>query len=110
MSEPAPNERLANLIAVLGDEETRELVRIFLNSAPRLIADIGGTDPDRVRRAAHTLKSSAHQMGASDLAQQAKTIEDRLHEGGPVPTPAELKLLQGQFRSVEKRLKSYAAA
>lgn len=110
MSASAPNDRLANLIAVLGDDETRELVRIFLGSAPRLIADIGGADLDRARRAAHTLKSSAMQMGAVDLSEHARQIEQRLHDGGPAPTAPELKLLQGQFRSTEKRLRGYAGA
>ncbi|MGH7994932.1 MAG: Hpt domain-containing protein [Opitutaceae bacterium] len=108
MSEAASNERLAGLIAVLGDDETRELVRLFLSSTPLLLADMAGPDPDRVRRAAHNLKSSAQQMGASELSEQSRAIEARLHEGGPRPSPAEIALLQGRFRSVEKRLRSYA--
>lgn len=106
----APNDRLANLIAVLGNEETRELVRLFLTSAPKLLADIAGSDAERARRAAHSLKSSAQQMGASDISEQARELENRLAEGGPLPSKPEIALLQARFRSVEKRLRGYAGA
>ncbi len=108
VSGPPPNEKLEGLVAMLGDAEARELVRIYLSSVPKLVAEMAGEDRVRVRRAAHTLKSSSLQMGAADLSAHARELERRLDEGSPLPDAIELKLFQGQVRSVERQLRPFA--
>lgn len=110
MKPTAPNERLAVLEATLGEADTRELVRLFLASAPKLIADIGSADRTHARRAAHSLKSSSLQMGLMDLSRQALEIEARLDAGGPAPSPIELSLLSARVRRAEANLRGYAGA
>lgn len=104
----APNERLAALSQVLGEEETRELVRIFLRTAPRLVGEIGQDDRAEARRAAHSLKSSSSQMGLADLSKQALDIEKRFDAGGAAPSAMELTLLQARIKRAEATLRSYA--
>ncbi|HEY3756308.1 MAG TPA: Hpt domain-containing protein [Opitutaceae bacterium] len=104
----APNERLAALAAVLGEEETRELVRIFLRTAPRMVADVALEDHSEARRAAHSLKSSSLQMGLMDLSKQALEIEKRFDTGGGPPSATDYTLLQARARRAEGALREYA--
>lgn len=110
MSAAAPNERLAGLVSVLGDEDTRELVRLYLASVPRLLADIGGGVRESSQRAAHSLKSSSDQMGAAALAQHSKQLEVRMMAGGPLPSAAELADLAAEYQAVESSLRGFGWA
>ncbi|WP_299077706.1 Hpt domain-containing protein [uncultured Ruegeria sp.] len=62
-----------------GDEFAAELVSIFLDEAPGMMADLNSAlaagDADGYRRAAHTLKSNATTFGAYSLAELARKIE-----------------------------------
>jgi len=105
-----PNERLASLVDILGDAETRELVRIYLGSVPKLLKDMVGPDRETARRAAHSLKSSSQQMGATEIAAQALEIEKRLDTNGPAVTPLELSLLQARYKKVEGQLRPFGGS
>jgi CheY-like chemotaxis protein len=71
-------DRLANLHATMA-EDLPELIEVFLQSAEELIgalraaASVG--DAQAVHRAAHTLKSSASNAGASELSRLARRLE-----------------------------------
>lgn len=63
-----------------GDEEDfAEFVSEFNDIAPKLVADMqaamGRSDWDKMRIAAHTLKSNARDMGANRLSEMAGAIE-----------------------------------
>jgi HPt (histidine-containing phosphotransfer) domain-containing protein len=103
-----PNARLASLVDILGESETRELVRLYLGSVPKLFHEIMGLDRESARRAAHSLKSSSQQMGAADIAAQAFEIEKRLDADGPSLTPLELSLFQARFKKTEAQLRPFA--
>jgi CheY-like chemotaxis protein/nitrogen-specific signal transduction histidine kinase/HPt (histidine-containing phosphotransfer) domain-containing protein len=74
---------LDNLLEVIGGEQAAlaELVECFLDEGPKLLArlqeasDTG--DPESFRRAAHTMKSSARDFGAENLAELCRDLEDR---------------------------------
>lgn len=104
---PIPNDRLAMLVDILGDAETRELVRIYLGSVPKLFKEMTGSDRESARRAAHSLKSSSQQMGVAEIAAQALEIEKRLDANGPAVTPMELSLLQARFKKAEGQLRPF---
>lgn len=110
MSGPAPNDRLAGLALILGDDDTRELVRLYLSSVPSLLADIAGADRESSQRAAHSLKSSSDQMGATSLWQQAKALEARIMQGGPLPTPEEMAALNEGYQEAERALRGYGGS
>jgi HPt (histidine-containing phosphotransfer) domain-containing protein len=110
VSAGVPNERLGSLIAILGETETRELVRIYLASVPKLLKEIAGTDRENARRAAHSLKSSSQQMGAAEIAAQALELEKRLDANGPAITPLELSLFQARYKKIETALRPFGGA
>ena len=61
-----------------GDEFVRELVDTFLSEAPSMFRDLReglAGDPDRFRRAAHSLKSNGNTFGALVLGRLARDLE-----------------------------------
>lgn len=83
---------------ISGDEFINELIDIFLEDAPKMIAELksalGAEDAETFRRAAHSLKSNAATFGAGQLATLAKKLEDfgkenRLHESRDTLTELE---------------------
>jgi HPt (histidine-containing phosphotransfer) domain-containing protein len=110
VSAGVPNERLGSLIEICGETETRELVRIYLASVPKLLKEIAGADRENARRAAHSLKSSSQQMGAAEIAEQALALEKRLDANGPAATPLELSLFQARYKKVERVLRPFGGA
>ncbi len=95
------------MIEILGDTETRELVRIYLASVPKLLKEIAGADRENARRAAHSLKSSSQQMGAAEIAAQALELEKRLDANGPAVTALELSLFQARYKKMEAVLRPF---
>lgn len=72
--------------ATCGDPELlKEIVGIFLEDCPRMVADlehaIDASDTEAARRAAHTLKGSVSVLGAKALAAAAKEAEDAARAG-----------------------------
>lgn len=62
-----------------GAEFVTELVDTFLEEAPAILADLrsahSARDPDRFKRAAHSLKSNANTFGALTLGGKARDLE-----------------------------------
>lgn len=104
----APNERLASLVAVLGEDDVRDLVRLFLESYPGILLEIASGDRSRSHRAAHNLKSSSQQMGVPALAARMLQLEHRLANPGGVVTPADLDGIAADFAQAEGALRAFA--
>ena len=67
------NETLGVLIEAVGEEAVRGIIALFLGECRELTAAMGGAaTPRDIGRAAHSLKSSAGQLGAAML--------DRFHQ------------------------------
>jgi HPt (histidine-containing phosphotransfer) domain-containing protein len=79
--DPAAIDRLVLAFGEEGRSVVAELVDTFLAEAPsRLEAlrhGIASGDPREVHRAAHSLKSGAATLGASDLADVCREVEAR---------------------------------
>jgi HPt (histidine-containing phosphotransfer) domain-containing protein len=105
---PPPNARLAALVAMLGEDDTRELLALFLAGIPDLLGKLGSADRNEAERAAHSLKSSSKQMGMLDLAGQMAALESRLRSGGPPVDPAELATLTREVAAAARPLQAYA--
>jgi HPt (histidine-containing phosphotransfer) domain-containing protein len=75
-----------DMIAHIGADALRPVVDLFIDESRRFAAQIGTAaaagpgQRDAARRAAHSLKSSAGQLGAAALSAQAAELE-RLAEG-----------------------------
>jgi HPt (histidine-containing phosphotransfer) domain-containing protein len=74
---------LDNLIEHIGAEAVHSVVELFVVECRELTAKItaSGADPDAVRRAAHSLKSGAGQLGAMALAEAAAAVEEAAGTG-----------------------------
>jgi len=83
VAEPIERGALERLRQTLGEAGTRELLGTFLGEAPKLLASIrsaaASRDLEKLRLAAHTLKSNAATFGAMSLAEMALALE-RLSE------------------------------
>jgi HPt (histidine-containing phosphotransfer) domain-containing protein len=77
MSEVLDIGVLDDLIEHIGADAARAVVELFIGETRELVATTRatGSKPDDVRRAAHSLKSSAGQVGAAALAERARAVE-----------------------------------
>lgn len=94
-----------------GGEILADLIDIFLEEAPKHLETMERAleedAPDDLRIAAHTLKSSAGQLGAKGLAEQAKDLE-AIGEGGDISGAAdEVQEARSTFDSVREELEAY---
>ena len=73
------------LIDAIGEEGTRRVVELFLGECRELTGAIiaPGADPATIGRAAHSLKSSAGQLGALALSEAALAVEAAAAAGSP---------------------------
>jgi len=104
----APNPAVAELIAVLGEAQAREVARTFLASFPPLLHELTLGDRERGRRAAHSLKSSARQLGALALSQRMAAIEERLARPDGTLAVTDLAAIARDFSASAKPLRAFA--
>src|SRR5277367_3222265 len=76
---------LDDLIEHIGAEGARAVIELFLVECRDLTAAIAAPGADRaaIGRAAHSLKSSAGQLGASALSAAALAVETATGSGSP---------------------------
>lgn len=75
---------LDDLIHHIGDDAVRSIVEIFIGECHELTAAMSAsTNPGEARRAAHSLKSSAGQLGAAALAEAALAVETAAESNSP---------------------------
>ncbi|USE36322.1 response regulator [Endozoicomonas sp. SCSIO W0465] len=76
---PLIDQSIFNSLKELMEEEFPVLINSYLEDAPKLMADIQSSSKDANRevlvRAAHTLKSSSNNLGATQLAMIAADVE-----------------------------------
>jgi HPt (histidine-containing phosphotransfer) domain-containing protein len=106
---PPPNEALADLAAVLGDDNVRTLVRTFLRDFPVSFQALGTTTDRKDRhRIAHSMKSNSRLMGAHELSQRMAALEERLsQENGADLQPADLAGISADFEAIAGSLRAF---
>jgi HPt (histidine-containing phosphotransfer) domain-containing protein len=78
MSEPLERAALDELRAMTGDDAALyvELLDTFLTDADLYLGELRGAgDPSTLARAAHSLKSNAMTVGATELADHCRALE-----------------------------------
>ena len=79
MTTTIDDETFAALRDATGGDFVRELVDTFLTEAPSMLAELresfANGDPERFRRAAHSLKSNGNTFGALTLGTLARDLE-----------------------------------
>ncbi|HXP03587.1 MAG TPA: Hpt domain-containing protein [Stellaceae bacterium] len=75
---------LDDLVEHIGADAVCSIVEIFIGECRELAATINGAaTPQAVGRAAHSLKSSAGQLGAAALAEAALAVETAAENNSP---------------------------
>lgn len=105
-----PNPALGELASVMGDDATREIVRLFLEDFPVSLERLTAGGRDEQHRIAHGIKSSALHMGAADLSRRMARIEELLGSGAGSVTADEIAAVRADFEAVEPSLRRYASA
>ena len=103
---------LDELREVLGSEVDK-IVAVYLEDAPRLIAQLEraavGNDPIALRVAAHTLKSSSANVGATTLADAARDLETGARDGTLTQPATAVARIVGEFAQVRAALQAQLA-
>ena len=110
LSTPPPNLALKDLALLVGDDATREIVRLFLHSFPDSIRSLGISSRQDQMRITHGLKSSALHMGATGLSETLASLEDKLGTPGETLGMADLSPAIGDFGAASPGLRKYAGA
>jgi HPt (histidine-containing phosphotransfer) domain-containing protein len=103
---------LDDMIEYIGLEALRPVVALFIGESRDLSAAMtaGADDPaqrEAVRRAAHSLKSSAGQLGAAALSEAAAELERAAESGAPLADGAALvaRLANASVWALTERMK-----
>jgi HPt (histidine-containing phosphotransfer) domain-containing protein len=110
VSQPVPNETVGALESVLGEESTREIVRLFLHDFPESIRRAAAAGREDQMRIVHGMKSSALHMGAAALSERMASLEKKLGTPGETLDPQELEAAIADFGAVEPALRRYAGS
>lgn len=105
---PPPTQALAELAAVLGEDNVRTLVRTFLRDFPISFRDFSrGVHNDR-HRLAHSMKSNSRLMGAMQLSQRMAGLEQRLSANpNENVTPNELAVIATEYETFAAPLRAF---
>jgi HPt (histidine-containing phosphotransfer) domain-containing protein len=108
---PPPNPALAELAAVLGDDNVRTLVRTYLREFPLSLQQLGGGDRPTRHRLAHSMKSNSRLVGALTLSQRMAALEARLaDEKGHDVTPEDLAAITAEFEAAVAPVRAFVGA
>lgn len=106
---PPPTEALAELSAVLGEDNVRTLVRTFLRDFPNSMRDLSGGERRNRHRLAHSMKSNARLVGALPLAHRMAALEKRLEDPAGVDvTPGDLTAIRADYEAMVGSLRDFA--
>src|SRR4051812_47371230 len=104
---PPPTDALADLAAVLGEDNVRTLVRTFLRDFPISMRDLNGGDRKQRHRIAHSMKSNSRLMGAMELSQRMAGLESRLESDGADVTPEDLAAITAEYEAIAAPLRAF---
>jgi CheY-like chemotaxis protein len=105
-------EAIRSLANAHNPDLLEQIVRLYLKSGPQLMAAIreglDAGDPNKVRVAAHTLKSSSANLGASRLAELCKQLETAARLDAMVSDAPPYPDLQAEYERVCNALQTEA--
>ena len=103
-------DALDKLLELIGGDHASlaELIESFLNESPLLLAQLqqaaGAGDRTSLGRAAHTLKSSARDFGASKLSASCEVLEKQCREGMPGEATAKAEAIIAECTLAQNEL------
>lgn len=112
--DPSRIEELRALGARTGRDLLGSLAALFRESSSQQLAELRlafeAQDPQAAQRAAHTLKSSAGNIGAKEIAELARQIEEAGRQQAIEAARPRFDRLEGQLPRVADELERIAAA
>lgn len=107
-SVPPPNEELAELANVLGEDNAKTLVRTFLREFPISFRGLSAPERKERHRIAHSLKGNSRLIGAHRLSQRLAALEARLEDpAGLDVTAKDLTEITAEYEAVAGALRAY---
>jgi len=106
---------LQKLLELIGGDNASlvELIGSFLTEGPTLVESLeqaeAKNDMETMRRAAHTLKSSARDFGALDLSEYCSTLEAQCRASEPVDSLGQISQISQEFDSIRIELESFVS-
>lgn len=111
--DPQHIEKIRALRPQDGDRLAQRVVALYLDSAEGLLTTLEQSlalgDPEAIRLAAHTLKSSSAQVGALRLAEACQAVEHEARYGRYDASGEALSEIQKLFTASRAVLKTYAS-
>ncbi len=111
--DPQAIENLRALNPDDGDEFLREIIGIFLEDTPQRITELtqglAAGDVPKFTRAAHSIKGSAANLGATALRGVAEKLEHQSRTHGLVGVAPLVDEITAEFARTEAELKKIAA-
>jgi len=111
-SSPPPNESLAELAEVLGEDNVRTLAKTFLRDFPISLRELNANHDRKNRhRIAHSMKSNSRLMGGMELSERMAVLEERLStESGDDLTAADFAGIQADFEEIARPLRLFVGS
>lgn len=110
-------EAIANLRALSpddGDAFLKEILAIFIDDTPVRLAELhskrAAGDASSFVRAAHSIKGSASNVGASELRALAEKLEHQAKQNGLADVEAQIVAIEAAFARVKVELDKFLAA
>ncbi len=102
-----PSAALAQLVEVLGMEEVRSLVELYLDYTATELKGLATAPIEKQILKVHALKGSSSQIGAKLFSAQCRSVEMRLRETRALLTSDELTALQDGFSAASDQLRAW---
>ncbi len=103
--ETEPIARLREMGRALGRDVPRRILELYLGDSPTRLATlrrgIAAGDAQAIERAAHALKGSSANLGASGLAEHCHQLEKLSADAVPADAEARLAALEAEYGRVE---------
>ncbi len=109
-SQHLDEEALRELQVVMGDDFDKLLQTFATDSIARIAAiqqTAAAADSEALRRAAHSFKGSSGNMGARQLSELCRQIEDFARDGAVAPCIPLIAELSDEFDAVQRELKRF---
>lgn len=105
------DEAVRELEVVMGEDFAKLLQTFATDSAARIVAiqqTAAAADSEALRRAAHSFKGSSGNMGARQLSELCRQIEEFARDGAVEPCMSLIAELSDEFALVQRELKRFS--
>lgn len=104
---PSPSAAIEQLVEVLGEEEVRALVELYLDHTHAELQRLSSYPLEKQIMTVHALKGSSTQVGARLFGAQCRAVEARLRETRELLTASELASLQNEFATASGTFRAW---